>query len=61
MDSVRELTPEQRREACSLLERERPAGEADCDECAEYRLALCQFPAWLVFPAQRPPLANPER
>jgi len=61
MESVRELTPEERSEACRLLERERPPVGPDCDECAEYRLALCQFPAWLIFPAPNDGLDNPER
>ena len=61
MDTVREFTPEERRRACRLLEREQPPVGPDCDECAEYRLALCQFPAWLVFPAPGKQLANPER
>jgi hypothetical protein len=61
MEWVRDFTTEDRRRACRLLERERPSGEADCDECAEYRLALCEFPAWLAFPAPGPPRHNPER
>ena len=61
MDKVRPFSTAEREQACHLLERERPATGADCDECAEYRLALCQFPAWLVFPAPRGGLINPER
>lgn len=61
MDTARPFSAEEREQACSLLERERPSTGADCDECAEYRLALCQFPAWLVFPTSRGGLVNPER
>ncbi|HKJ70673.1 MAG TPA: hypothetical protein VKA55_02885 [Gammaproteobacteria bacterium] len=61
MDRTRTFTRDDLRSACRLLERERPSGLADCDECAEYRLAVCHFPDWLEFPLPGQILPNPER
>ena len=61
MDTVRRFTAEERRRACRLLEHERPPVEGDCDECAEYRVALCHFPAWLTYPARDPADRDPDR
>ena len=60
-----DIPPETRRQACALLRAEQAQelrADADLDECAEYRLAVCHFPEWLGFPFPvDPDRLDPER
>ncbi|MFA9460602.1 hypothetical protein [Thiohalorhabdus methylotrophus] len=49
--NVLEMSITERLEACRELQAHTPgAAQADCDECAEYRQAVCNFPDWLGYP-----------
>lgn len=64
-DHLQEFTPEEQRRACRLLREEQAQegrAEADLDENAEYRMAICHFPEWLDFPYPvDPDRLGPER